>query len=75
VKKSFLSDSPPTTFDKKTLDEMKKEFKRTCKYLKNKHDLDDEEFVKELSDEVFDECIDRKISFYENFSRIDSKIL
>lgn len=73
VKKSFLSESLPTPFEKQSLNEMKKDLKKTLKFLKKEENLDEEE-GKELFDEVFEESLKRKLSFIDSFSRIDSSV-
>lgn len=57
----------------KSLKDVKKELKRVGQFLGRKPGSD-EENGKEFSDEVFDESDKRKLSFFENFSRLDTNM-
>ena len=59
-------------FKRKSIEDLEQEFSRTIKNLAKDHNLEEED--KEVSDVFFEETLDRKISFYANYSRIDSSL-
>ena len=55
---------------------MKEDFVKTMRFFKAKHFLEnDEEFAKDVSDDMFEESMNRKLSFIDSFSRMNSRII